>query len=302
MDEFPNNYSKKIQELAGMNEYLRDALVEAQQELGNKTPYLLSMLNPKLHVKNSWHNTITAAIERAKLLGGDYNIFLNHHTNRILLTMEQCEMIRQCEEGELDPEKGCSIALAKVAHAARELENLAQEDYNEYADLDQMVREICSNALTKAECMARETENYTGKSLQYADEYAYLLEEADGDSELLEMWLEKMDRPGRKLARGTDESATDILLRENAMVKIFLMSPREFQTRLLDGTLPDFPREEWPSGLIRDTCHEMRLLTEAEFDDNNRPNNYAEAHKGKLRYMNVEQFKQCCYNEFINME
>jgi hypothetical protein len=277
-------------------------------------------------VKNSWHNTITAAIERAKLLGGDYNIFLNHHTNRILLTMEQYEMIRQCEEGELDPEKGCSIALAKVAHAAREAENLAQEDYDQYADLDQMVREICSNALreaenlaqedydlyaaldqmvreicpntlTKAECMERETDNYNGKSLQYADEYADFLEQADGDSELLEMWLEKMDRPGRKLARGTDESATNILLRENAMAKIFMMSPREFQTRLLDGTLPDFPREEWPSGLIRDTCHEMRLLTEAEFEDDNRPNNYAEAHKGKLRYMNVEQFKQCCYNE-----
>ena len=128
-----------------------------------------------------------------------------------------------------------------------------------------------------------------------------MLEQAEHDEELqerLEMWLEKMDRPGRKLARGSDESAADILLREKAMREIEKMSAKEFQTRLLDETLPDFPREKPPTGLIRDTCHEMRLLTEEDFANPNRASNYAEHHKSRLRYMSAETFKYDCYNEF----
>jgi len=248
MSGFENNYINKIQAQTGMSELLRVKLVEAHEHISSKTPYLLRIDNPTLEVKSSWHSTVTAALDRAKLLGGEYIIYLNHFESRTLLTQEQIEIVRSCEEGELDPEKGCSIALAKAARSAREAENY-EIDYE--------------------------------------------------DAEMMEMWLEKMDRPGRMAARGTEESATDILQRAKAMEEIYKMSAKEFQTRVLDGTLPEFPREEPPTGLIRDTCHEMRLLTEAEFENVHRPNNYAEAHKGKLRYMTTEVFKQNCYWEFL---
>ena len=251
MSAFDNNYIKKIQEHTGIDEGLHTMLVDAHQHLSYRSPYLLRMINPKLEVTESWHNTITSALDRANLFGGEYIIYLNHFENMIDLTSEDCELIRQCEEGELDPEKGCSIALAKEARAAREAEN-----------------------------------------------YTALLEEAEGDEELLEMWVEKMDRPGRKLARGSDESAIDILLREKAMNEIYEMSAREFQSRLLDGTLPDFPREKPPTGPIRDTCHTRRLLTEKDFLKPQCISNYAQAHKDKLRYMSAENFKYECYQEF----
>ena len=94
-----------------------------------------------------------------------------------------------------------------------------------------------------------------------------------------------------------EETAADILLRDQAMKQIYSMSPREFQSRILDGTLPDFPRGPI-IGIIRDTCHKMRLLKEEEFDLPDRPCNYAEAHKEKLRYISTEAFKQTCYMEF----
>jgi hypothetical protein len=272
------NYIKKIQAQTCMSELLRVKLVEAHEHISSKSPYLLHMLDPKLDVKKSWHSTVTAALGRAKLLGGEYNIYINHFETKTLLTQEQIEIVRSCEEGELDPENGCSIAVAKAARAAREAENYEIDD-DEYAALNEQLDEICSNALAKAECAAKEE---------------------DDDTELLEMWLEKMDRPGRRAARGTEEPAIDILLREKAMEEIYKMSAKEFQTRLLEGTLPDFPRAAPPTGIIRDTCHEMRLLTDEDFEKPNRAANYAEANKGKLRYMSAECFKQNCYEEFQN--
>jgi hypothetical protein len=247
------NYVKKIQAQTSMSDLLRVKLVEAHEHMSSKTPYLLEMLNPKLDVKKSFHSTITSALDRAKLLGGEYKIYINHFESRTLLTPEQIEIVRICEEGELDPEKGCSLALANYVREVREAEHLAQEDYD-----------------------------------------------AAEDEELLEMWLEKMDRPGRMAARGNEEPAVNILLREKAMGEICQMSAKEFQTRLLDGTLPEFPREAPPKGLQRDTCQDRRLLTERDY---RMPEgcicNYAEAHKDKLRYMSVDQFKQACYEEFV---
>jgi len=97
------------------------------------------------------------------------------------------------------------------------------------------------------------------------------------------------------------ENTKDKILRDLVMDEIYKMSAKEFQTRILDGTLPDFPREDFPNGYQRDTCHEMRLLTDEEFEISNRVCNYAEAHKDKLRYLSVEKFKIYCYREFQNI-
>jgi hypothetical protein len=247
-----------------LDEELRAKLTQFHENMGFKTPYLLKMDNPRLTVSTSWHSTIMAALIYAKILTGNFNINFDER----ILTLQECEAIRSCEEGELDADKGCSVERAREV---RELRLKAEWDEIEPYEEDE------------------------------DDEFNELLEQAEHDEELqerLEMWLEKMDRPGRKLARGNDESARDILLREKAMREIEKMSAREFQTRLLDGTLPDFSREKPPTGLIRDTCHEMRLLTEEEFDNPNRASNYAEHHKSKLRYMSAETFKYDCYNEF----
>lgn len=189
-------------------------------------------LSAKLEVSTSWHRTIITALDRAKIL-----------------------------KGEFDPYKVSSI-------------NRLKEQYEERF----------------------ETHNKDEE-----DEFYTLLEQSEHDEKLkerLEMWLEKMDSPGRKLLRGSDESAINILLREKAMKEIKKMSAKEFQTRLLDGTLPDFPREEHPSGLMRDTCHFRRLLTEEDFARSEYIMNYAQAHKDKLRYMSADEFKQLCYEEF----
>ena len=266
MTGISTNYLKKIQEAIALDEELRGKLAQFHNNMGLKTPpYLLKMDNPRLTVSISRHNTIMAALFEAMILTGNFNI---HFYERIL-TLQECEAIRSCEEGELDAYKGCSVERAREVHELR-----VKAEWDEIEPCEEKDED---------------------------DEFNELFEEAEHDEELqerLEMWLEKMDRPGRKLARGSDESAADILLRHKAMRKIEKMSAREFQTRLLDGTLPDFPREKPPTGLIRDTCHEMRLLTVEEFDNPNRASNYAEHHKSKLRYMSAEVFKYASYKEF----
>jgi hypothetical protein len=263
------NYLMKIESHASLDETLRAMLVESHENLGLKSNYFLKMENPKLDVSTSWHMTITTALERANILTGKFKIYLKQR----ILTLQECEAIRSCEEGELDPYKGCSITRAKEIRELRE-----REQYEE-----------------QKEEIARRLEH------DEEDEYEELLEQAEHDEELqelLECWLEKMDRPGRKLARGTDESAIDILKREKTMKEIQRMSAKEFQIRLLNGTLPDFPREKPPTGLYRDTCHTRRFLTEEDFLRPECINNYAEHHKDKLRYMSAECFKYLCYQEF----
>jgi hypothetical protein len=123
------------------------------------------------------------------------------------------------------------------------------------------------------------------------------LEEEQED--MLEMWLEKLNRPGRLQERGGKEVTKEDLLkmmaedREQAMVEIMAMNAREFQTRLFDGTLPDFVRDNNPPRLSRDTCHSMQMLTEREFEL--KCISYGDYHRDKLRYMSVEAFIDMAY-------
>jgi len=224
------NYIKKIQEEATLNEDLRTMLVnfhEDRYEITDwKTPYRLEMKNPKLSVSVSWHNTIMSALEYANILTGDFIIQFNQR----ILTLQECQAIQQCEEGELHISKGCSIACAIETRELRE-----KELYEEIAQ----------------------------------EELEYSLEKNEEHEEL----------------------------REKAMKEILEMSPKEFQTRLLDGTLPNFPRET-PQILTRDTCHEKRLLTEKEFENPGLIINYGEYHRNKLRYMSAKQYKYQFYSEF----
>lgn len=86
---------------------------------------------------------------------------------------------------------------------------------------------------------------------------------------------------------------------ELAMKEIHEMSAKEFQTRLLNGTLPYVPNSQSPeiAGLPqRDTCHSKHLLSEDDFERGIM--NYAEAHRDKLRFMSAQQFKKLCYPEY----
>ena len=86
---------------------------------------------------------------------------------------------------------------------------------------------------------------------------------------------------------------------ELAMKEIHEMSAKEFQTRLLNGTLPYVPNLQSPeiAGLPqRDTCHSKHLLSEDDFERG--IVNYAEAHREKLRIMTAQQFKKLCYPEY----
>jgi len=78
------------------------------------------------------------------------------------------------------------------------------------------------------------------------------------------------------------------------MAEIMAMTSKEFQTRLLDGTLPEFMREKIDGKLLRDTCHGKNILTEEQLNAN--VMNYANFHRGKLRYMSTESYKELAYN------
>ena len=213
------NYIKKLQETTNLDQELRIMLVNFHEKREWKSPYRLEMQNPKLSVSISWHNTITSALDRAKMLTGDFTIQFNQTR---ILTLQECEAIQQCEKGELDIPSGCCIAHAMETRALREKEQSEEE---------------------------------------------------------IE-WIERLSQT----------------LQEKAMEEILAMSAKEFQTRLLDGTLPDFPREQRPV-LVRDTCHEKRLLAEKDFEHPELISNYGEHHRNRLRYMSTEEYKYDCYPE-----
>ena len=128
-------------------------------------------------------------------------------------------------------------------------------------------------------------------------------EEQDPEEELeemIEMWLEKLNRPGCLENRGGIEATKEDVLkmfedeREEAMAQILDMEPKEFQTRLFDGTLPDFVREIH-TGLQRDTCHVRRMLTERDFELN--ITCYGDVHRDRLRYMSVNNYKYLAYDD-----
>jgi len=123
--------------------------------------------------------------------------------------------------------------------------------------------------------------------------------EEEQEDEMLEMWLEKLNRPGRLQERGGKEVTKEDLIkmmaedREEAMAEIMAMNAKEFQTRLFDGTLPDFVREKNTGRLSRDTCHSMRMLTEKDFELN--CISYGDYHRDRLRYMSVEEYIEIAY-------
>ena len=133
------------------------------------------------------------------------------------------------------------------------------------------------------------------KNYEYEDEE----EEYEEDEDMLDMWVEKMNRPGRLAERGGVEFTKEDWFRmikedrDNVMDQINAMNPYEFQTRVLNGTLPEFVREK-ANGLLRDTCHSRAVRTEEEFIRG--MTNYGSVHRDKLRYMSVEDFKELCYD------
>ena len=124
-------------------------------------------------------------------------------------------------------------------------------------------------------------------------------EEREEEEEMLEMWIEKLNRPGRVQERGGKEVTKEDVLklladeREQAMAEIMDMDSKEFQTRLFEGTLPDFMRERH-SGLHRDTCHCKRMLTERDFEL--KMTCYGDVHRERLRYMSQEGYKRLAYD------
>ena len=184
-------YLQKINADPSLDKELRAMLVQSHEDLSFRSKYFMQIDNPRLDVSTSWHMTITAALERAMILTGTFKIYLKQR----ILTLQECEAIRSCEKGELDPHQGCSIERARETRALRERE--LEEERNESRECD---------------------------SDDEDDELEQLLQQVEDDEELqemYEMWLEKMDRPGRKLARGSDEPAINILQRAKAIRSAF---------------------------------------------------------------------------------
>jgi len=99
------------------------------------------------------------------------------------------------------------------------------------------------------------------------------------------------------------ESGNVVLQMKTAMEWINQMDSREFQDRLLDGTLPEFDREfiepSIPSRIERMTNHPYQLMTE----DCHRVGYYNQGylHRDKLRYRDVDTFKKNYYREFKDL-
>jgi len=131
-------------------------------------------------------------------------------------------------------------------------------------------------------------------------DYEYEEAHEEEDEEMIEMWVEKMNLPGRLEERNGVEFTKEDWFRlikeerDNAMWQIHAMNPWEFQTRVLDGTLPDFVREK-SSGPYKDTCHARRVLTKEQFLEGGMTN-YGSVHRERLRYMYVDEFKMSCYD------
>lgn len=85
--------------------------------------------------------------------------------------------------------------------------------------------------------------------------------------------------------------------RAAALGWIQLMNSREFQQRLLDGTLPEFERDTENLAPLERSCYgPCRLMTEDEHDNEEFNQGYLKRHK--LRYDSVENFKMTYYEEF----
>jgi len=75
------------------------------------------------------------------------------------------------------------------------------------------------------------------------------------------------------------------------------MNSREFQQRLLEGTLPEFERDTENLPPLERSCYRpCRLMTEDEHDNEEFNQGYLKRHL--LRYISVENFKMTYYEEF----
>jgi len=93
--------------------------------------------------------------------------------------------------------------------------------------------------------------------------------------------------------------------REFALDWINVMTNIEFQTRLIERTLPDFVREEYVIDtdlkiskplLVRHTNHPYRFLTDEELYTGFISQGYI--HRNRLRYFSIDDFIKEYYNNY----
>jgi len=139
----------------------------------------------------------------------------------------------------------------------------------------------------------------------------------EDDREMLEMYIEKISRPGRLNARVNMDPLNEDPLennseffeliyellkdsgekpcREAALLWIKRMSGIEFQDRLFKGTLPEFEREQYPEfiNIERQTCHPFCKLTDKQFDLGMTCQGDIKRHH--LRYCSTDEYKTNYY-------
>jgi len=104
-------------------------------------------------------------------------------------------------------------------------------------------------------------------------------------------------------SRNLNTNHSSSLILEAAMGWIEHMDSKEFQERLLEGTLPEFIRDKPPVAkcpIERMTNHAYLLMTE----ECHRVGLYNQGylHRLELRYIDVEHFKLKYYNEFKKID
>jgi hypothetical protein len=138
------------------------------------------------------------------------------------------------------------------------------------------------------------------------------IEYYEEETEMLQMWLEKLNRPGRVIARNCNEISEwelkynlvnddDVENKRNVALEwIQNMESDEFQDRLLNETLPEFERiliePDKVNTLERDTCHPYCLMREIDHNYGNYNQGYLK--RVNLKFMGVDKFMRSYYEEF----
>jgi hypothetical protein len=138
------------------------------------------------------------------------------------------------------------------------------------------------------------------------------IEYYEEETEMLQMWLEKLNRPGRVIARNCNEISEwelkynlvnddDVEKKRNVALEwIQNMESDEFQDRLLNETLPEFERvliePDKVNTLERDTCHPYCVMREIDHKYGNYNQGYLK--RGNLKFMGVDKFMRSYYEEF----
>ena len=138
------------------------------------------------------------------------------------------------------------------------------------------------------------------------------IEYYEEETEMLQMWVEKLNRPGRVITRNCNEISEwelkynlvnddDVENKRNVALEwIQNMESDEFQDRLLNETLPEFERvliePDKVNTLERDTCHPYCLMREIDHKYGNYNQGYLK--RGNLKIMSVHKFMRSYYEEF----